>query len=386
MRNPARVVFYLLVGLLSTEVLRAHTVDWLENPYSFFPSSPMVFYYPREFSGHFYVDPTYDEPCTVIVNLNAPTSTLINAQVLPPNPANSVDVLVQILRAPSNHLETATITGEWHATGLPTGFGCDAVNPNPFSVPVTVMDQSPYLMFQRPMNGWINLSGPYSALRFSTCLTGPYVSIGIGQTFSVKTMPSGGFFHLSKEMGKFIGGIVMDNSGTPMSNIKIGLLYGGPFAISDFSGTYSLPRMPVGDNLLAITNPIGASLNIEVANTNNTPTNAYTFAMIKAAMAAAALISPTNICNCTPWCSIGFGTVSGNQTPVYYAGGANTPNGGTPECGSPQVTVTPPVGAPFTIRSGTTHHQNSGPNPASGTWTVTAVVCGQTKTATITVP
>jgi hypothetical protein len=380
------VIFTLLFGLLLIREGRAHVVDWMENPWGYAPANAMVFYYPRELTGKIYVDPSYDEPCTVVVNLNASTSTLVNAQVLPPNPENSVVVAVQILRAPSNHLETATISGEWHATGLPTGKGCDAVNPNAFSVPITVTDQALLLRITSINSAWVNLSGPNRALQSSSCLTGPWSVLGIGQTFTVKKMMDSAFFLQTRELGKFIGGVVLDNTGTPQQNLKIGLQYGGPIAFTDFSGTYSLSRMPIGLNWLSLSNSIGASLNIGITNTDNTPTNSYTAAMIKAVMAADPPVSPTNVCNCTPWCAIGFASVAGGQTPVYYAGGANNPNSGTPDCGTPTVTVTPPVGAPFTISAGPGHHHNSGPNPTSGTWTVTTVVCGKTKTASVTVP
>jgi len=386
--QDSRIVFSLLAGMLSMGMIQAHEVDWMENPFAFFPSNPMVFYYPREISGRFYVDPSYDEPCTVVVNLNASTSTLVNAQVLPPNPENSVTVAVQILRAPSNHLENATITGEWHATGLPAGHSCDATNPNPFSVPITVTDQTPLMQIQSiGSGGWLNVTGPFGALQFSRCLDGPWTTLGIGQVFKVKIMMDIGFFRETKQLGRFVGGVVLDNSNAPVPNLTIGLQYGGSKTFTDFGGAYSLSRLPIGMNWLSITNPgTGANLNVEIANTNNTATNAYTDAMITAVLATAPLISPTNICNCTPWCSIGFATLNGGRTPVYFAGGANNPNGGTPECGQPQVTVTPPVGAPFTISAGASSHHNSGPNPASGVWTVTAVVCGQTKSASITVP
>ncbi len=385
MRNFPLIIFRALVGLLTVCAVNAHTVDWMENPTSYTPANPMVFYYPRELSGKFFVDPSYGEPCTVVVNITS-VSTLVNAQPLPPTAANSVEVLVQILRAPSNHTETATITGEWHATGLPTGFGCDAVNPNPFSVPVTVTDQSPLFRISSINNSWVMLSGPMRPLLSSSCLTGPWSTIGFGQTFSVRRMPDAGFFTQTREVGKFIGGIVLDNGGSPQPNLTIGLQYGGLTGFTDSSGYYSIPRVPIGLNWLSITNPIGANLNIAVTNKDTTSSNSYTVAMIKAAMVAAPLISPTNLCNCTPWCAIGFGTVDGGNTAVYYSGGANNPNGGTPDCGVPTVTVTPPVGAAITISAGTGHHHNSGPNPASGTWTVTAVVCGQTKTASVTVP
>jgi len=386
MRKFSHIAILSLIGLLSVGRSKAHIVDWLENWYGYTPANAMVFYYPRELSGKFFVDPSYGEPCTVVVNVNPSTSTLVNAQVLPPNPENSVVILVQILRAPSNHTENATITGEWHATGLPAGSNCDAVLPNAFSVPITVTDQPLLLRISSINNSWVNLIGPNRALQSASCLTGPWSTLGIGQTFNVRRMMGDGFFMQTRELGKFIGGVVLDNVGAPQQNLKIGLQYGGPYTFTDFSGSYSLSRMPVGLNWLYLSNSIRANLNIGITNTDNTPTNSYTAAMIKAVMAAAPAIDPTNICNCTPWCAIGFATTPDGRTPVYYAGGANNPNGGTPDCGTPMVTVTPPVGAPFTISAGTGHHHNSGPNPASGTWTVTAVVCGQTKTATVTVP
>lgn len=249
MRYSPRIVIFLLAGLLAGGEVKAHMVDWMENPWGDTPANAMVFYYPREFTGHFWVDRSYYEPCTVIVNLNASTSTLVNAQVLPPSPANSVEILVQILRAPSNHLETATITGEWHATGFPLGYGCDAISPNRFSVPISVTDQTPYLQLQTPIGSWINLNGKYSVLQYSPCLSGPWLNLALGQTYSIRK-----------------------------------------------------PMAPVG----------------------------------------------------------------------YFR--------------QTKVTVTPPGGVPFAITPGPSHHHNSGPSPASGTWTVTAVVCGLTKTATVTVP
>jgi hypothetical protein len=377
-----QLVLFMLLG-----TSKAHIVDWMENPFGYAPGNAMIFYYPHEFTGHFYVDPSYYEPCTVVVNLNPSTSTLINAQVLPANPANAVTVLVQILRAPSNHVETATITGEWHATGIPSGHGCDATSPNPFSVPVSVTDQTPYWQI-KATNGWINLnSGYYSALQFSSCLTGSWLNVGQGQMFNFNNNMQSGFFQRTKQLGGLIGGVMIDDSGKVMPNITLGLLYGGPTTTTDATGVYSLPRLPLGMNLIAITNPIGANLNIVLSNTNNsTATNAFTAVVIKVAMEAAPPVAPTNICNCTPWCAIGFATLPGGQTPVYYAGGANSLDGGTPDCGQPQVTVTPPTGVAFSISPGTSHHHNSGPNPAAGTWTVTSVVCGQSKSATITVP
>ena len=94
----------------------------------------------------------------------------------------------------------------------------------------------------------------------------------------------------------------------------------------------------------------------------------------------------TNACNCTPWCAIGFGTLPGGLTPVYYAGGANPPKDAPPSCDVPEVKVTTPNGTTYPIIAGSARRQNSGPNPASGDWTVTTSVCGQSKSCTVTVP
>jgi hypothetical protein len=387
MRNLSRIGFFLLTGFLSVGAAKAHIVDWWpENPLGGAPANPMVFYYPNELSGRFYVDPSYLEPCTVYVNLNASTSSLVNAQVITATPANSVTIVVQILRSPSNHVETATITGEWHASGFPLGFGCDAVSPNPFSVPITVTDQTPPFRITSINTSWVSLSGPNRALQSSSCLTGPWATLGVGQTIVIRKMMPSAFFRQTKQVGNFVAGYLMDNTSWAVPNDKVGLEYGGATATSDSSGSFTLPRMPVGFNWLSISNQIGANLNIGITNKDTAPTNAFTAVTVKVAAAAAPIAPPTNVCNCTPWCSIGFATTPDGQTPIYYAGGANSPSSGTPDCGAPVVTVTPPVGPSFTISAGTDHHHNSGPNPASGTWTVTAVVCGLTKTATITVP
>ena len=296
MRHFPRTLFSLLAGLLSIGSVSAHVVDWWpENAWGYTPANPMVFYYPGELSGRFYVDPSYLEPCTVFVNLNPSTSTLVNAQALPPDPDNSVVVVVQILRAPSNHLETATVTGEWHATGIPLGFGCDAITPNLFSVPITVTDQRPPFRITSINSMWVNISGPNAALQSSSCLTGPWSTIGAGQTFSVRRMMDSGFFRQTKQVGKFIGGYVWDNSGAPVSNLSIDLQYGGSKVFTDFSGSYSLSRLPIGLNWITLSNSVGASLNMGITNSDTTPTNSYTAAMIKAVIVAAPIAPPTNV-------------------------------------------------------------------------------------------
>jgi hypothetical protein len=386
MRN-SRLLICPLVACLSISAVKAHDVTWLENNFGSAPSNPMALYYPGDVrdGGNIYVRPSSGEPCIVAVNLNPSTSTLVNAQVLPPSTANSVMILVQILRAPTNHTETATISGEWHATGDPAGKGCDAVNPNPFSVPITVSDQQPPLRISGFNSAWIMLNGPARPLQYSSCITGPWSTYSIGQTFNIRKMTAG-FFLQTRKLGGMIAGTVTDDSGTPQQNLTLDLQYGGAKVFTDFTGSYAFPTLPKGLNWLSLSNPVGANLNVGISNADHVATNPFTAAMIKAVMVADPPVDPTNVCNCTPWCSIGFAALAAGNSPVYYAGGANNPSGGTPDCGTPVVTVTPPVGAPFAITAGTGHHHNSGPSPASGTWTVTAVVCGKTKSASVTVP
>src|SRR6185312_561151 len=113
MRN-VRLIVCPIAALLLVSAVKAHTVSWMENNDGSAPSNPMTLYYPGDvrLGGEIYVRPSSDEKCIVVVTLGTSTSTLVNAQVLPPSTANSVKILVQILRAPSNHTETATITGE----------------------------------------------------------------------------------------------------------------------------------------------------------------------------------------------------------------------------------------------------------------------------------
>ena len=147
----------------------------------------------------------------------------------------------------------------------------------------------------------------------------------MGQTFSVRKMMDGDFFMQTRQLGKFVAGYVWDNGGSPQPNLTLNLEYGGPTASTDISGSYSLSRLPIGLNWLSISNSARASLNVGITNKDTTSSNSFTPALIKAVLVAAPLISPTNLCNCTPWCSIGFATTPDGQTPVFYSGGANNP-------------------------------------------------------------
>jgi hypothetical protein len=104
-----RFVSLLYAGLLIAGELHAHDVIWWVTPTS--PSYALDFYYPSELYDYIIVAPSTGEPCTVVVNLDAPSSTLVSAQVLLPNPDNVVEIRVQVLRAPNTrrvcHCSTA---------------------------------------------------------------------------------------------------------------------------------------------------------------------------------------------------------------------------------------------------------------------------------------
>lgn len=384
LRQAIAVVF---VGLLLIEPLKAHEVVWWTDPDAPFPV--LDFFTPEEYVGYVSVVPSQGEPCTVEVKLDAQRSTLIKAEVLPPglfdlNPGNVVDIRVEVLRSPTGISESATISGEWRATGLPAGHDCTAEAK--FTVPVLVLAPRPEFRIRAMLDdGWVKIdTGFESVLQASQSITGPWLNVGKGQMFSLNTdMPSGFYQRLRRE-GGLVEGTVTDDTGTPLKGVSLGLVYGGLSALTDLKGAYSFGRMPYGSNAIGITNAAGnASLDIILSTSQNV------VAAVKAAMDAAAVAAtPTNACNCTPWCAIGFATFpSGARTPVYYSGGANPPKVGAANCGEVSVTVTPPGGgAPIPLKPGTGRHQNSGPNPAAGTWTVTTVVCGITKTCTITVP
>jgi hypothetical protein len=343
--------------------LQAHDVVWWESPFSFFTGA-MDFCYPSEFYDFVGVLPSSGEPCTVVVKLDPPTSTLVNAQVLPPNPDNEVYIGVQVMRAPTGAVETATISGRWYATGYPDPVYCDATNQmatnQVISIPIAVFN-SPLEWHVLPAADQKSIAidaGINCALQAAASLAGPWLIVGQGQTFTVNSEMPSGFFQRLKKLGGAVTGTVTDQSGNPLTGVTLSLPLGGPAATTDAGGYFALPRLAWGMNLIAISNAIGAVLNIAIPATNNIAVG------IKAAMAAAPPAT-SNACNCTPWCAIGFATLPGGQTPVYYAGGANPPKVGPANCGQPQVIVTRPDGYSSPITAGTGRDQNSGPNPAS---------------------
>ena len=387
LHSPARSLINPLARLglllfLAIGKIQAHDVVWWEDPDAPASSKGMDFYFPMEDHDTFGVVPSSDELCTVVVNLNPPDSTLIAAQVLPPNPGNEVDIFVRVLREPVGASETATLTGEWHATGLPKDSGCTAVMPNLFTVPIVVKRSIPlWHVSPKAAGRLIDIdTGLDCALRAAESPLGPWLTVGKGKAFTINSdeTPFSLFTRL-RRVGGLVSGTVSDPLGKALSGATLGLLYGGASTTTDASGGFSLPRLPWGLNLITISNWIGASLNVVIPATNNTAVN------FKVAMEAQ-VTPPTNACNCTPWCAIGFGALPGGQTPVYFAGGANPPAVGPADCGKPSVTVTTPSGAKFPIIPGSSRHQNSGEEPEPGTWTVTTVVCGQTKSCSVTVP
>ncbi|MBU6401839.1 MAG: hypothetical protein KGS61_16095 [Verrucomicrobia bacterium] len=205
-----RIVLLLLAGWLTVGELQAHEVVWWEDPDGWAPTNTMDFYYPSEFREYIGVVPSSGEPCTVVVNVNPPTSTLVSAIVLPPNPDNEVDILVTILRQPNGLSETATITGEWHATGLPDNAGCTAVTPNQFTVPILVIGTN--LLWRVGLAGdgrsFMIDAGINCALQAADSLSGPWINIGQGQKFTVNIDTPAMFFQRFKWLGGILSGTV----------------------------------------------------------------------------------------------------------------------------------------------------------------------------------
>jgi hypothetical protein len=389
------IILLAAASLIGLE-LEAHEVDWFESYYSGSTNIPLTFTTldPRYVDRYIAVYPTFFEPCTVVVNLDPQTSPYIDAHVIGPNPANWVEIEVTPINIflPTDVI-LGTVSGEWHATGLPPLFGCDATNANRFSVPVKIAlsrAQWKLNLSSDRQNLWIS-TGSGVALQESDSLSGPWVNVGMGVSFWVPPDHDAQFFTGTMRLGGGLSGNVTDTAGSPQTNLTVGLPYGGASTTTAGDGSFLLGLLPWGDNLIAVTksitfvDPGTGSNRTETAGIEIVApaTNSYGAVQLKV---EAQVWPPPPACNCSPWCAIGFGTFNGVQTPVYFSGGANPPKGVPPNCGQPQVTVTPPGGAPSPIKPGTGRHQNSGPNPTSGKWTVTTTVCNQTKTCTVTVP
>jgi hypothetical protein len=396
MKTILLVAAVLLVGL---DLGTAHEVAWFESYYSGSSTNPMVFTTvdPRYSDHYIEVYPSAYEPCIVQVNLDPQTSPYIEAHVVGPNPANWVEIEVSPVGVPlSPNVITATVSGEWHATGSPLGFGCDATNANHFSVPVKIALSRAQWGLNLSMdrqNLWINTRSGV-ALQASDSLSGPCVNIGTGVSFWVPPDREAQFFSGTTRLGGGLAGGVTDNAGNPQTNVTVGLPYGGAMvttATTAGDGSFLLDLLPWGTNLITILK----SFTFVDPGTGSNRTETAAVEILAPATNSQAVVQlvavpqvwpPPPACNCSPWCAIGFGTFNGARTPVYFSAGANPPKGVPPTCAQPQVTVTPPGGAPFPIMPGTGRHQNSGPNPASGVWTVSVTVCGQTKMCTVTVP
>ncbi|HKI70567.1 MAG TPA: hypothetical protein VKA67_13335 [Verrucomicrobiae bacterium] len=401
-RNLAQTFALVFVVTLCVGDLEAHEVVWFENPFGIKPTNAMVLYYgPDECGnpdyGEIGIVPSVFEPCTVVVNVDQPSSPTISVHFEQGvNTANQVWIEVDVEGLGPATVNTV-ITGEWHATGLPANNYCDAISPNYFSVPV-VVKRSPFWIISRIVALRmikIDTGGVLSGLRSSSTLNGRWLNVGMGTSFTLKAENNAQFFKGTTKLGGALNGTITDPMGNSQIGLSLGLLYGGSSATTDYNGYFILPSLPRGWNMLKIEKPItftdpstGSNRTENVGvNVVLPATNSLSIPEAKLTVDMDAGSEPgTNICDCTPWSAIGTGTLDGAQRPVYYAGGAFPPQSGAADCDPPQVTVTPPGGAAFTITAGDNLHQNSGRNPASGIWTVTTTICGTSKSCSVTVP
>jgi hypothetical protein len=401
----ALLIFALV---LSTAGAKAHDVLWWDNlgfP-PFLPPPPMVIeVYPEDllfdeepfatikiYPESFWtpVGPFF-EPCTVFVNMDPPKNPLLGVDVAP-NPAIEVDVDVFLKDLPpANQVIDTEVTGEWHATGLPEGFGCDAVMPNKFTVPVQIIFNPPkWFITYDETSERVNIDTHRPVTIQGGIDLKNWMNIGVGQTFSVAPEGQLYFFREIKLMGGNLLGTITDPAGKPQTGITADLSEGGRNTKPDDKGNYVMNFMPFGDNLIQIiktfliTDPV----------TGEKGTNLATFDLVVPIIKAYGTLNlkvemqtfQIPLCNCTPWCSIGFGAYDGTTTPIYFSGGANPPKAGPASCGAVEVTVTRPDGSILPLKAGKGRHQNSGANPMPGTWKVTTKVCGQEKTCTIDYP
>lgn len=388
-----RTIYFLLVSLLVTLGIRAHEVTWWGNESGFFPERPLEFLLlpsdllysepPYDFID---IEPTYHEDCKVVVNLDPITSRYFTARVVS-NATVWPFIEVVLLDAPAlGETVKATLSGEWH-TITDT---CTAKMPNYFTVPIWISLLRPGSITYDGLLMLVKIVYAQEiALACAENIFGPWINIGKGTNFSLDPDGPYKYFRTNQKIGGGLTGFVTDASNAPAAGIAVELPAGGASTTVSSNSTFTLDSLPWGINLVQFfksftyTDPTSGQsrtdkVGIELPVTNQ---NAHADIQLKVEVK----LFPLTNCNCTPWCAIGFGTINGGRTPIYYAGGANSPKGVPANCDVPQVTVTPPNGAPFQIRPGTGRHQNT-PNPASGTWTVTTTVCGQTKSCSITVP
>lgn len=399
--RPLQIACLFFVEFLAIASLQAHEVVWWDSVLGPFGSPELLNFGLDDCGNPDYgtigIVPSVGEPCTVVVNLNPTTSPAISTSFEGgANGGNAVWISVDVNPFAGPGPVTTTVSGEWHATGSPANEGCTATNPNPFSVPITISAPKPWTIWPgiMPATVRIDTGGVLWGLRAARSLNGPWYNVGLGTNFTVAADDNAQFFKSTHRFGGAFGGTILNPSGSPLSGINIGVQYGGMRTTTQADGSFEEYGLPRGTNIVAIEKPVTfvdattgsnrtetVALNIEVPASN--PTNAY-YKMLQFQLAV--LLVPVPACNCTPWCAIGVGTLDGVPTPVFYSGGAFPPKNGPANCGPVQVTVTPPNGAAYPITAGSTKHQNSGANPASGTWTVTTTVCGQSKQASITVP
>jgi hypothetical protein len=395
----------LLIAFLFTAGLKAHVVTWWENPLAAEFDPPALrldplydesldlldFPVPLDLPPFrtFTVLPEFFEPCLVSVTINPPKEPFLGIRISE-NPAQVVVVAVYLKdQPPRDHVETE-ITGEWHATGEPQDRGCNGSNT--FTVPMDIsLIPLPFDIFFDPEAETVNIdTREQVGLQESSDVTGGWITRGIGQIFSVKPDDHAAFYRPTKRIGGGVLGAVTDPAGKPQSGASVDLADKGRNTPVDNGGNFIMKSLPFGDNLLQIiktflvTDPVTGERGTNLATFDILVPIVKAYGTLNFKVEMQAFTIP--LCNCSPWCSIGFGTLDGVNTPIYFSGGANPPKGGPASCGAVEVTVTGPDGSTFQLKAGKGKHQNSGANPMPGTWKVTTKVCGQEKTCSITYP
>jgi hypothetical protein len=234
--------------------------------------------------------------------------------------------------------------------------------------------------FYSPFNSFVQVQsqsgGSFLNLGYNINYRLPVSDFGSGIYRSALQVPTGQIAFQFKDSLRFNLGL----------SYKLSYGSGLPYSRTDTNGSCTLSNAPLGGARINIqrqvtvvsptsgaTNSVGLEIPMDFTNLHD-----QVMALIDADLEAF-VASP---CDCTAWCGIAAATVDGVQTVIASGGKIGT-------ClEEAEVTITGPGGvsvtfpdSPFPRRK----RQQFSP-AADGTWTVTASICGQSKTCTITLP
>jgi hypothetical protein len=265
---------------------------------------------------------------------------------------------------------------------IPAGETVQVFFAPPSSIPLSISQPTPTNVLVSAPGGF-----PESGLlQVADSLNSPWKSLlGVADFYSEPSLKGSHFFRLGFGVPTSpLFGILSATTGAPADGLTVQLGPNGPLQSIAADPNFYFDQVPQGlvdlvvsapvqvldPSLSQVTvYPVSLALTVPV-----TPSGASV--ALQEDFVAQVLKAPT--CDCVPWCGVVGGTVNGVQKIV--AGGGKLP----PGCnGQATVIVTGPGDLTFNLGQG---GRMSATPAANGTWTVTATVCGVTRTASITLP